>query len=292
MNGLFSPARMKAMEDGIRARAESLVAGFLGARECEFMEAFGRPFPVSIFMQLMGLPEAHTAQFNKWEFDLLHSRDPVLGMAATRGIVDYLRELIQKRKREPADDLMTFCVNARIEGRPVSDDEIMGMTFLLFIAGLDTVAASLGLQFRHLALNPQDQAFLRAHPEAIPDAVEELLRRYSIVTSTRNVRRDTEFAGAPMKAGDRVMFSTVLANLDPDEFERPLSVQLQRTPNRHVAFLYGPHRCIGSHLARRELNIAMETWLAKAPVFSLEPGADAPVKPGGLLGVHALPLVW
>jgi len=292
LNGIFSPNRMKVMEDGIRARAASLIDRIVGDGGCEFVETFGRPFPVSIFMQLMGLPEEHTDQFNAWEYGLLHSQDPAQQVMAARAIVDYLRALIAKRKVEPADDLTTFCVNARIEERPVTDDEIMGMCFLLFIAGLDTVAASLSLHFRHLAMNPADQARLRADPSLIPNAVEELLRRYAIVTSTRLLTRDVEFAGVSMKAGDRVLFSTILANLDPDEFERPMAVDLDRSPNRHVSFLYGAHRCIGSHLARRELVISMEEWLKRVPPFRIGRGREAPVAPGGLLSVHALPLEW
>jgi cytochrome P450 len=292
LNGIFSPSRMKVMEEGVRARAAALVDALVAARECEFVEAFGRPFPVSIFMQLMGLPEEHTDQFNVWEFGLLHSQDPEEQIAAAHGIVDYLRDLIALRKAEPTDDLTSFCINAKVDGRPVTDDEIMGMCFLLFIAGLDTVAASLGLHFRHLAQNPADQARLRADPSLIPDAVEEFLRRYPIVNSTRIIAEDVEFAGVRMKTGDRVLFSTVLANLDPDEFDQPLETEIDRSPNRHVSFLYGPHRCIGSHLARRELVIAMEEWLRRVPPFHVKDGVPVPVAPGGLLSVHALPLAW
>jgi cytochrome P450 len=292
MNGVFSPTRMKQMEDGVRARAVALIDAVVGDGDCEFVEAFGRRFPVSIFMQLMGLPQEHSEQFNEWEFGLLHSRDPMVQSASARAIVDYLRALIAKRKLEPGDDLTTFCISAKVDNRAVTDDEIMGMCFLLFIAGLDTVAASLSLHFRHLAQNPHDQERLRADPSLIPNAVEEFLRRYPIVTSSRIVTKDVEFAGAPMKAGDRVMFSTGLANLDPEEFDRPMDVELERFPNRHVSFLYGPHRCIGSHLARRELIIAIEEWVRRVPSFHIKAGAPVPVEPGGLLSVHALPIEW
>jgi cytochrome P450 len=292
LNGIFSPKKMAAMEDGVRAKAVELIEAVLPKGECEFVEDFGRSFPVSIFMQLMGLPEDHTERFNQWEFALLHSDDMGTVMGAAHEIVAYLRALIAKRKVEPADDLTTFCINAKVEGRPVTDDEIMGMCFLLFIAGLDTVAASLGLHFRHLALNPAEQERLRANPDLIPDAVEEFLRRYSIVNSSRFVAYDTEFAGAPMKKGDRVLFSTILANLDPQEFEAPLETVIDRAPNRHVSFMFGPHRCIGSHLARRELVIAMEEWLKRAPTFRIKDGGTVDVQPGGLLSVHELPLEW
>jgi len=292
MNGVFAPAKITAMEDGVRARAVDLIQAFADRGGCEFMEDFARPFPVSIFMQLMGLPEADTDKVNAWEYGLLHSGDMQQRVVAARGFYDYLRELIAMRRREPANDLTTFCIQAQIDGRPTTDEEIMGMCYLLVVAGLDTVAASLSLHFRHLALFPQDQARLRADPSLIPSAVEELLRAYAIVTTSRWVTRDVEVGGVPMTAGDRIICSTPLACLDPDEFDDPLTVDIARSPNRHVAFSYGPHRCIGSHLARRELIIAMEEVLRRIPPFRVAEGARAEIKPVGLYSAPHLPLVW
>jgi len=292
MNGVFSPAKITAMETGVRACAAALIDAVLDDGGCEFVEAFGRPFPVSIFMQLMGLPEADTEKVNAWEYGLLHSADMQERVVAAKGFYDYLRDLIALRRREPADDLTSFCIKAEIDGRPTTDEEVMGMCYLLVVAGLDTVAAALSLHFRHLALFPQDQARLRADPSLIPSAVEELLRAYAIVTTSRWVTQDTEVAGVEMKAGDRVICSTPLACLDPAEFENPLQVDIERSPNRHVAFSYGPHRCIGSHLARRELVIAMEEFLKRVPPFRLAEGASAAINPGGLYSAPHLPLVW
>ena len=292
MNGVFAPAKINAMETGIRARAVALIDKVVDKGGCEFVEAFGRPFPVSIFMQLMGLPEADTDLVNKWEYELLHSGDMPSRMSGARGFYDYLGDLIARRRKEPADDLTTFCINAQIDGRPTTDEEIMGMCYLLVVAGLDTVAASLSLHFRHLALFPQDQARLRADPSLIPSAVEELLRAYAIVTTNRWVTQDIEVGGIQMKAGDRVICSTPLACLDPAEFENPMAVDIERSPNRHVAFSYGPHRCIGSHLARRELVIAMEEFLKRVPPFRLADGASGTIKPVGLYSAPDLPLVW
>jgi cytochrome P450 len=296
LNGIFSPAKMKAMEDGVRARAVALIDAVAGQGankgECEFVEAFGRPFPVSIFMQLMGLPQEDAALVNGWEHDLLQSADMSHRLRGAKGFLDYLRAWIAKRRREPADDLTSFAINSQVDGRPLSDDEVMGICYLLVVAGLDTVAASLGLHFRHLALNPGDQARLRADPSLIPDAIEEFLRRYAIVTSSRFLTEDAEVAGVRMKKGDRISISTMAASLDPTEFENPLQVDITRSPNRHVAFAFGPHRCIGSHLARRELIIAVEEWLKRVPPFRVKDGEAALVQPGGLLNVHALPLQW
>jgi cytochrome P450 len=291
LNGIFSPGKIKALEDGVRERAVSLIAAVADKGECEFVEAFARPFPVAIFMQIMGLPDEDFDQLVGWEHDLLHSGEMAERFRGAKGFLDYLRALIAERRANPTNDLASFVIQAEVDGRPFTDDEVMGVYYLLVVAGLDTVAASLSLHFKHLAENPADQARLRADPSLIPGAVEEFLRRYGIVTTSRFVTEDTEVAGVKMLKGDRLSISTMAPSLDPSEFEDPMAVDIERSPNRHVAFSYGPHRCIGSHLARRELIIAIEEWL-KLPEFRVRGGEAAPVVPGGLLSVSALPLVW
>lgn len=292
LNGIFSPARVKSLEDGVRARAAGLIEAVAEHGGCEFVETFARPFPVQIFMQIMGLPDGDFETLVAWEHDLLHSFDPNERRRGAQGFLGYLRDLIARRRAAPQDDLAGFVIQARVDGRPLTDDEVMGVYYLLVVAGLDTVAASLGLHFRHLALDAPLQQRLRAEPGAIPDAVEEFLRRYGIVTTSRFVTQDTEVAGVKMKAGDRISISTMAGSLDPTEFERPLDVDIDRSPNRHVAFSYGPHRCLGSHLARRELVIAIEEWLKRIPPFRIPGGEAAPIQPGGLLSVGRLPLSW
>jgi cytochrome P450 len=292
LNGIFAPAKIKALEDGVRERAAAMIDAVADKSECEFVEAFARPFPVSIFMQIMGLPDEDFDKLNGWEHDLLHSLDMAQRIRGAKGFLDYLRDLIAERRRAPKNDLASFVIEAQVEGRQMTDDEVMGVYYLLVVAGLDTVAASLGLHFRHLALNQADQAKLRADPSLIPGAVEEFLRRYGIVTTSRFLTQDTEVAGVKMKLGDRISISTMAPSLDPDEFADPLDVDIERSPNRHVAFSFGPHRCLGSHLARRELVIAVEEFLRRVPQFRIKAGEDVPVQPGGLLSVHSLPLVW
>ncbi len=292
LNPMFSPKAIGAMEEGIRTRAVGLIEKVVANGRCEFVEAFGRPFPVSVFMQIMGLPEADTGKLNEWEQGLLHSPTVPERQAGARGFLKYLRALIAERRAMPTDDLAGFAVSTEMEGRPLDDEEVMGVYYLMVVAGLDTVAASLGLHFRHLAQHRDLQRRLRSEPSLIPDAVEEFLRRYAIVTTNRTVTKDIDLAGVAMKRGDKVTCSTILASLDPAEFDDPLEVDIERSPNRHVAFSYGPHRCLGSHLARRELTIAMEEWLARVPEFHIAEGEDVPVVPGQLLSVDALPLEW
>lgn len=291
MNPLFSPARMAALEKQVRARAIELIEELLPRGECDFVTDFAQRFPAAIFVDLMGLPSDRTPQFMEWEGHMLGG-DYAAKVRATDEVIAYLEELAKERRASPIDDLMSFAVTAEMDGRRLSDGEVMGIVFLLFIGGLDTIASSLGFHFRHLAEHPEEQARLRADPTAIPDAVEELLRAYAVVTTSRFAREDVTIGDVTIRAGELVTTSTVLATRDPQEFPDPGRVDLARSPNRHNAFSFGAHRCIGSHLARRELVIAQEEWLSRAPTLSVRPGAEITAHGGGVLGLDSLPLRW
>lgn len=292
MNGAFAPAKVMAMRDRMRDRVRRLIDAFVDDGECEFIAAFARPFPVAMFMQIMGLPESDMERLNAWEHDLLHSKDPQERADGARGLGGYIRDLVQLRRREPANDMTTLYINAQIDGRPTTDEEVVGMCFMVLSAGLDTVAASLGLHFRHLAMFPSDQDRLRNDPSLIPGAVEEFLRAYAIVTTNRWVTQDTEIGGVKLKAGDRILLSTQVANLDPAEFENPTVVDINRSPNPHFTFGGGQHRCLGSHLARIELNIAMEEFLKAVPSFRLAKGAQVRIEAGSVCSIPELRLAW
>jgi cytochrome P450 len=179
-----------------------------------------------------------------------------------------------------------------VDGRDVTDAEALAICFLLFTAGLDTVAATLGFIFKHLAEHPAHQQRLRDNPSLIPAAVEEYLRAFPIVVSTRLVVRDLDFHGVKMKAGERVTLGLMLAGRDAREFPQPDEVDFDRENVSHISFAAGPHRCLGSHLARRELTVALGEWLARVPPFRLKPGETPVTHSIGPFGVDYLPLVW
>jgi cytochrome P450 len=290
MNPLFSPARMKQLEGKVRDLARKLVGECAAKGECEFVEDFARPFPVGIFLDLMGLPADNMSRFLAWE--ALIMRDKQTRTAAIQEVSLYLQELITARRRNPTDDLITFAVNAKVDGQPLSDSDVMGICVLLFIAGLDTVTSSFAFHFRHLAEHPADQESLRTDPQLLPSAVEELFRAYAVVNTNRYATRDVELAGVLIKKGDNVTCSTILASRDPREFERPNEVNFKRNPNPHNAFSFGPHRCLGSHLARREIASGIEEWLRVIPPFRVKPGADVRAHGGGVFSLESLPLIW
>jgi cytochrome P450 len=292
LNPMFSPKRMQQMQTGIRARAVQLIEGLRAAGECDFMSEFAFPFAVSVFLQFLGLPGERMPEFLNWAQQILHGTDGATRVAGGTAIVGFLRSLFELRRREPAEDFATFLVNSRVDDRPLTDDELIGMGVLVFVAGLDTVAAALGFDFNYLATHGDAQGELRASPDRIPNAAEEMLRAFSTVHMVRVARRDVEMHGVKIKAGDRVSCATMVANRDPHEFANPDCVDFRREVNRHVAFAYGPHRCVGSHLARREVIIGVEEWLRRMPPFRIKEGT-VPVAHGGtVFGIEKLFLAW
>ncbi len=291
LNPLFSPIRVRRIEPRLRELAGQLIDRLKDKGECDFVSEFGQLYPVYIFLELMGLPSEDSARFRDWADTMIHDRER--RGEAMRAIKAFLQEQIALRRADPGDgDLVTEVIGMKVGDRPFNDEEVVGAVFLLFVGGLDTVVSSLAYHFRYLAEHLEDQARLRADPLMIPDAVEEFFRAFAVVTTARAATQDTELAGVQIKKGDLVTGSTILSTSDPDEFEDASVVDITRSPNRHNAFSFGPHRCLGSHLARREIQIAIEEWLKRVPEFKLRPGAELETVGGGVIGMKALPLVW
>ncbi len=292
LNPLLSPKRVMAMEEAVRERAAVLIDKILASgTSCDVMDDFAFPFAVNIFLRFLGLSDDRLEEFVGWANNLLHGDDEQRPRAA-RTIVEFIRSLAEERRRNPVDDFMTFVVQAEIEGRPLDDQEVLGIGVLLFVAGLDTVAAAIGFDLRYLAEHRQDQELLRREPAQIVLAKEEMLRAFSTVQMIRVATRDVDFEGAPIKKGDYVSCASMIANRDPDEFENPDRLDLGRIGNRHTAFATGPHRCIGSHLARREIEVALEEWLARVPPFRIKEGTTPITYGGHVFGIEGLVLDW
>jgi len=290
INPLFTPVAMNRLEGKIRHYAVEFIEAFQARGACEFMHDFAFEFPIRIFLELMGLPLELTPKFLEWEYGLLHSSDLSVIATATRAVVTYLRGEIELRRHAPKDDVISYALKVEVEGRKLTDDELVGFAFNLFIGGLDTVSTNMGLQFLHLARNPEQQVFLRANPEKIAGALDEFMRGYAPVTTFRTCTKETEFAGVKMMPGDKVAMCTTLTGRDPEEYARPNEIMLDRK-QRHLSFGFGPHLCVGMHLARREMRIAIEEFLRLIPAFSVKPGHVVSYHLGMIQPV-ALPLVW
>src|SRR5882724_892071 len=207
LNPKFTPGTAREWTPQIRARAVELIEGFRSAGRCDFVTDFARLFPTTVFMKIMGLPVEEASRFLGWIDTMMHLTDVTDPDGSKRAdarmtVASYIGGLIAARRKDPRDDIVTYLTRAEIDGRPLTDEELIAICFLLYMAGLDTVAGMLSYVFRHLAEHPDHRRTLREHPEQIPNAIEEFLRYYAIVITSRVVTQDVEFAGCPMRAGD------------------------------------------------------------------------------------------
>jgi cytochrome P450 len=200
--------------------------------------------------------------------------------------------LIAARHVTPKDDLASRNIKAQVMGRAVTDDENLSMLFSMYLGGLDTVATSIAWQFHELAVNQELQDRLRRNIQQVPAAVDEMLRRFSMVTVRRQAVVDHEMAGVSIKAGDWVQMPTTLGSLDPHEYSDPLKVDVDRKAGRHFAFAYGKHFCLGFRLARQELIIAMTQWLERLAPLRISDPAGVVFHGGQSAGLRSLPLTW
>jgi cytochrome P450 len=207
-------------------------------------------------------------------------------------IREMMGELIEARGRKREQDLISYLLDSDIDGRPLTLEEMHGYCLLLFAAGLDTVANAMAFGMRHLAGDPALQDRLRAAPELIPEAIEEFLRKFGVPTPPRTVSRDAEFGGVRLKAGERVVLLLPACNFDPKVFPDPGDFALGRENKLHLTFNSGPHRCVGSHLARLELKSLYEEWFKRMPNVRLDPGAAPQYRLGLALACVKLPLMW
>jgi cytochrome P450 len=298
LSAAFAPQAATRREAEVRSVCRSLIDSFASAGRCELLNAFAKPLPTRIFVAMMGLPATEAAQFVGWNEVLLHAyEDPAARRRAAAEIEAYLGDLIRTRRSTPdsdPDDLFGVLLTGRVHDRPLTDDEILDCAFLLFIAGLDTVTAVLGFAFRGLAERPDlQQAIAMGDSAQIAAAVEELLRAHAIVNAARTATRDGVIAGdVAVKPGDRVLLATSFATRDPSEFAHPSVIDFGRDANRHLAFGAGPHRCLGSHLARVELAVALEEFHRRIPAYHLAPDAPTRIHGGGVFGMDSLVLEW
>lgn len=296
----FSPGRVKALEDEQRRFATDLIEKFRAEGRCDFYADFAEVFPTTIFLQILGLPIDKLADFMVWEDKILHGtpeRDPdrSIGIGAMMEVMGYFSGLIAERRDNPesrGDDIVSHAIEWEIDGEKPSDNDLLACMLLLFMAGLDTVAAQLAYTFYHLATNPKDRQRLAGDPSCVPAAVEELLRAYPIVQTARKATTDMEFHGCPIKKGDMIAFPLAMANRDPKVFPRGGMVDLDAARPRHIGFGAGPHRCLGSHLARQELTVAIQEWHRLIPDYRIADESAIQEHSGGVYSLERLPLQW
>jgi len=307
LDPLFAPKRMDEQEADITRRVNALIDGFVDRGECNFTDEFADLFPTSVFLGLMGLPEEELPMFLRLRDGILHpeQHDPnawldpdarASVMARTgQEIYDYFGALIDERAAHPAGDVISGFLEAEIDGDKLTREDILDICFLFLIAGLDTVSDSLTCFYAFLATHPEHRRMIVEDPSCIPNAVEELLRWESPVPSgvPRVATQDSTLPnGQTVKQGTAVMIIYGAANVDPAECPDSFDVRFDRDTNRHLAFGGGVHRCLGSHLARRELRITLREWHRRIPDYWIKPGHEELQYPPGLRHVKDLTLAW
>jgi cytochrome P450 len=292
----FTPRETERIDARVRAKARGLIAELAGRGSCDLMTDFALRFPTAIVLEVVGLPAGDLDYLLELEEGILHAvGDPDEAVrrkvAAIGAVKRYLAEKIEQRRAEPADDLITKSLAIEIGGRPVTDDELLNWWQFLVQAGLDSVAGMLGYFFYHLATHPADRRRIAEQPDIIPAATEELLRAFSFIVTGRKAVKETEIAGCPVPAGSMVQIVLKMSGRDDSVYDGAGTVDLDREPGSHLAFGAGPHRCLGSHLARRELRVALEEWHRVIPDYRLGDGEPI-VEFGRSSGVNTLPLAW
>jgi cytochrome P450 len=307
MDPLFAPRQMDAQEADITRRVNDFMDAFVDRGECNFTEEFAEVFPSSVFLGLMGLPESDLRTVLRLRDGSLHPEkiDPEAATdfekraavmdANGLEIYDYFNQQLDERERQPTEDILSHFLSAEIDGDRLTRDDILDTCFLFLIAGLDTVSDTLTCYYAYLANHPEHRQQIVDDPDVIPAAVEELLRWESPVPLgvPRMATRDTELPnGEKITKGTVIVVSYGAANVDPFEFPDGFDVRFDRDSNRHIAFGGGVHRCLGSHLARRELRITLREWHQRIPDYRIKPGHEQLEYPPGLRHVKDLTLVW
>lgn len=298
LGSYFSPGRVTAMEDDQRRLAAELIEAVKPNGSCDFVTEIARVFPAIIFLNIMGMPLDKLDEFLGWEDMILHTDGAgdaanEMRFAGMMKVQEYFSGLIAERRANPdphAQDIVSKAVGWTIDGVPANDLEILNCLLLLFMAGLDTVTSQLSYAMLHLATHPTDQSRLVAEPDLTPRAVEELLRAYPIVQTARKATRDFDFHGCPVKAGDMAEFPLAAAGRDTNAYPDARTVDFDRKVVRHLSFGGGPHRCLGSHLARQELTVLLQEWHRRIPECQV---AGHPTEHGGQVwGLDSLQLSW
>ncbi len=298
MAPLFAPKVVDGLEASTRSLVVELIEVVASDGHCNFHYAVAEPLPSTVFLELLGLPVARVREFIELKDGIIRPPVETLeeGVAyrerTGRRIYEVLQEAIDERKARPENDFISQFLQAEVEGHRLTEEDVLDIGYLFFLAGLDTVTASLDCMLTFLAQHPEQQQRLVDHPEDVPAAVEELLRWESPVAGVvRVAAQDTELSGCPIHAGDKVSVSLGSANTDERFWADADTVDFDREINKHIAFGGGVHRCLGSHLARMELRVGLEEWHRRIPSYRLKPGIT-PEYTMGLRNVENLELVW
>lgn len=297
----FTGVRVEQMRSRIESLTHQLLDRAVASGHMDLVRDYALPLPTTIIAEMLGVPDSDREHFHRWSDAILTlNAMELIGVVRVAPVVvrfrRYIRKLVRLRRRQPQDDLVGALVAAEEAGDRLTEDELVGMIFLLLIAGHETTVNLIGNATLALLENPEELNKLRMQPAMMPSAVEELARYDSPLElpNVRWARAELDIAGTTIPAGDPVFLSLTSANRDPAQFPSPDTLDLMRTPNRHLAFGQGAHYCLGAILARMETQIALSTLLGRLPEFRLAvPRGELRWRRSFVLrGLRSLPLAF
>jgi cytochrome P450 len=288
----FTKTAVTRQEPGTRRFCHSLIDAFAGQDVVDAARDYAQHIPVRVIADLLGFPPEDGPQFRTFVEDLLEGINlpPDERIERVSRLFDYLLAQVNDHLEHQRDDLTGYLINAELYGRKLDPSHVVGTMALLLIAGIDTTWSAIGASLWHLAKTLDDRRRLAAEPGLLPTAIEEFLRAFAPVTMARLVRDAVHWRGVDMKADDWILLSFPAANRDPAQFDRAGEVVIDREVNRHAAFGLGIHRCLGSHLARMELRVALQVWLERIGEFTLADPSAVTWSAGQIRGPRTLPL--
>jgi cytochrome P450 len=290
----FTPDAIKKLEPRARAMAQELIDKFIARGSCDAAVEYAQEIPVRLIAHMLGLPEEDGDLYRRWIKMILEDgiTDVSISVRAAGEMAHYFLGHVHERFENPKEDLISYLLSAKFNGKPMGEEYAVGALRLLLIAGIDTTWSGIGSCIWHLAKTPEDRRRLVKDPSLMPMAIEEFLRAYAPVTMAREVVKQTTVCGFSVKPGNMVLLSFPAANRDPMMFPEADKVVIDRANNRHAAFGLGIHRCVGSNLARLEITIAIEEWLKRIPEFRLDPSLPVKWSEGTVRGPRRLPILF
>jgi len=288
----FTKAQVSKQESATRRFCHELIDAFDRQQVVDAARDYAQHIPMRVIADMLGFPPQDGPRFRQFVETTLEGVNlpPEERMQKMDALFDYLLDQVRDHVDHPRDDLTSFLIDAKLYGHRLEREHVAGTMALLLIAGIDTSWSAIGASLWHLAKTPEDRRRLVADPGLLPTAIEEFLRAYAPVTMARLVSQDMNWHGVDMKADDWILLSFPAANRDPAQFDRADEVVIDREVNRHAAFGLGIHRCIGSHLARMELRVALDVWLERIKDFTLADPAAVTWSAGQIRGPRTLPL--
>lgn len=293
MMPMFGPVAVKELEPRIRELAAEIVDRVAANGACDFQADVAKLFPVTVFMELMGMDLSRLQEFRHLAEGFFENQNNEAEMGRLAGLImGTLKQLIDEKRANPDDKLMSHFIHVDVDGRQMDENEILAMSFVLFLGGMDTVTNVTGFAYQQLARMPEVQARLAADPSLIQAFADEAVRLYGVVNTPRLVVKARQIGEALFQPGEMVLNVLCVGSRDPRKFDAPNTFNLDRKRAQHLTFSSGPHLCIGHILGRTELRILTEEWVKRIPSFHAKAGEAHKFRIGTVMALETLPIEW